>query len=76
MSFYFTSGPKDTLTDMMSIPGIAILSEMYSKYRADYLIAFPGSNENDVERNFLHTIYCGMAWKMSEALIEKIEAIR
>ena len=61
---------------MMSKQGMAVLSEIFSVFRSDFLEEFPGSNENDVERAFLVRAQFGLAEAYPSAdMLAKIEAI-
>jgi len=57
---------------------MAILIEMYDKFREEYFAEFPGSNENEVEQSFICCAYdgidCGDSY-MSAELIAKIKSI-
>jgi len=61
---------------MMSKQGMAVLSEIFSVFRSDFLEEFPGSNENDVERAFLVRAHFGLEEAYPSAdMLAKIEAI-
>jgi hypothetical protein len=55
-----------------------ILSDMYSAFRIDWVAQFPGSNENDVERHFLYSVYQGLndTHMVPTDISDKIEKIR
>jgi len=45
---------------ILSDKGNAILSELYSAFRDDWVKYYPGSNENEIERHFLYSVYQGL----------------
>jgi len=48
------------ITKMMSEKANKVLSSIYNDVREKFLEMHPGANENDVERNFLYTVYYGV----------------
>lgn len=63
---------------ILTSKGMDILADLYAEFRSDWVERFPGCNENDVERNFLYTVYQGMndSHYIPPQLEAKIEQIR
>lgn len=63
---------------MLTEKGNAILKEIFDEVRKDFLKDNPGSNENDVERNFLYVVFQGVndSHYTPQYFKDKVEEIR
>lgn len=60
---------------MLSKTGNAILRDLYSGFRDNYLFAYPGTNENDVEQAFLEKVCVALYGNLDKDTRARIRTI-